>query len=79
MGDVLHPSDYFCGPSLDCLQQVHVLLLGWVGRVKMGMLPPKQSRFPQQWAVLPPQIMSPPLLAAGAVQRAETICLNAQT
>ncbi|KAK4818782.1 hypothetical protein QYF61_019128, partial [Mycteria americana] len=27
IGEVLQPSDHFCGPSLDSLQQVHVLLM----------------------------------------------------
>jgi len=26
-GEVLQPSDHFCGPPLDTLQQVHVLLM----------------------------------------------------
>ena len=27
LGEVFHPSDYFCGPPLDLLQQVHVFLV----------------------------------------------------
>ena len=32
MGEVLHPSDHLSGPSLDLLQQLHILLvLGALG------------------------------------------------
>lgn len=44
MGEVVHPSDHFCGPLLHPLQQIHVLPVLRTPELDPGEVSPEWSR-----------------------------------